>query len=136
MSGLWVCFLLRILRCYVDRSAFGPGPVDRFLITGRFECGQAAEAPGWLQELRGGHIPESEEYGISSFVYHARRPFHPARFDAWINQEWPGVIRSKGYFWLASRPGLVGSWSQAGPVPRHEIGGLWGVAPPAAWMSV
>jgi G3E family GTPase len=110
-------------------------PLARILNTGRFDFEQAAEAPGWLQELRGEHIPETEEYGISSFVYHARRPFHPARFHQWINQEWPGVIRSKGYFWLASRPGLVGSWSQAGPVTRHELGGLWWVAVPEDGMA-
>ena len=123
-------------RAEIVRASFGQVPLDRILNTGRFDFEQAAEAPGWLQELRGEHIPESEEYGISSFVYHARRPFHPARFDAWINQEWPGVIRSKGYFWLASRPGLVGSWSQAGPVTRHEIGGLWWVAVPKAEWPV
>ncbi len=115
-------------RADIVRASFGQVPLERILNTGRFDFEQAAEAPGWLQELRGEHIPETEEYGIGSFVYHARRPFHPARFHQWINQEWPGVIRSKGYFWLASRPGLVGSWSQAGPVIRHELGGLWWVA--------
>ena len=119
-------------RADIVHARFGQIPLERILNTGRFDFEQAAEAPGWLQELRGEHIPETEEYGISSFVYHARRPFHPARFYTWINQEWPGVIRSKGYFWLASRPGLVGSWSQAGPVTRHELGGLWWVAVPEA----
>jgi G3E family GTPase len=117
-------------RADIVHARFGQIPLERILNTARFDFEQAAEAPGWLQELRGEHIPETEEYGISSFVYHARRPFHPARFYEWINQEWPGVIRSKGYFWLASRPGLVGSWSQAGPVTRHELGGLWWVAVP------
>lgn len=117
-------------RADIVHARFGQVPLKRILNTGRFDFEKAAEAPGWLQELRGEHIPETEEYGISSFVYHARRPFHPARFHDWINQEWPGVIRSKGYFWLASRPGLVGSWSQAGPVTRHELGGLWWVAVP------
>jgi G3E family GTPase len=117
-------------RADIVHARFGQIPLERILNTNRFDFEQAADAPGWLQELRGEHIPETEEYGISSFVYHARRPFHPARFHQWINQEWPGVIRSKGYFWLASRPGLVGSWSQAGPVTRHELGGLWWVAVP------
>lgn len=119
-------------RADIVHAHFGQVPPERILNTGRFDFEQALEAPGWLQELRGEHIPETEEYGISSFVYHARRPFHPARFHAWIDQEWPGVIRSKGYFWLASRPGLVGSWSQAGPVTRHELGGLWWAAVPEA----
>ena len=119
-------------RADIVHARLGQVPLERILNTGRFDFEQAADAPGWLQELRGEHIPETEEYGISSFVYHARRPFHPARFYEWINQEWPGVIRSKGYFWLASRPGLVGSWSQAGPMTRHELGGLWWVAVPEA----
>ncbi|UCV16756.1 zinc metallochaperone GTPase ZigA [Quatrionicoccus australiensis] len=119
-------------RADIVHARFGEVPLERILNTGRFDFEQAEQAPGWLQELRGEHIPETEEYGISSFVYQARRPFHPQRFHAWINQEWPGVIRSKGYFWLASRPGLVGSWSQAGPVTRHELGGLWWVAVPEA----
>jgi G3E family GTPase len=119
-------------RADIVHARFSEVPLERILNTGRFDFEQAADAPGWLQELRGEHIPETEEYGISSFVYHARRPFHPARFHLWINQEWPGVIRSKGYFWLASRPGLVGSWSQAGPMTRHERGGLWWVAVPEA----
>lgn len=124
--------ILRTLnpRADIVQACFGQMPLERILNTGRFDFERAAEAPGWLQELRGEHIPETEEYGISSFVYRARRPFHPARFHEWINQEWPGVIRSKGYFWLATRPGLVGSWSQAGPVTRHEVGGLWWVAVP------
>ena len=113
-------------------ARFGQVPLDRILNTGRFDFEQAADAPGWLQELRGEHIPETGEYGISSFVYHARRPFHPARFHQRINQEWPGVIRSKGYFWLASRPDLVGSWSQAGPPTRHELRSQWWVAVPEA----
>jgi G3E family GTPase len=119
-------------RADIVHARFGQVPLDRILNTGRFDFEQAAQAPGWLQELRGEHIPETEEYGISSFVYRARRPFHPARFYRWIHQEWPGVIRSKGYFWLASRLGFVGSWSQAGPVTRHELGGLWWFAVPEA----
>lgn len=116
-------------RARIVRSTFGEVPLDAVLDTGLFDFEQAAQAPGWLQELRGTHLPESEEYGISSFVYRARRPFHPVRFHELINQEWPGVVRSKGYFWLATRPELVGSWSQAGAVIRHELGGMW-------WASV
>ena len=59
---------------------------------------QAQEAPGWLKELRGEHTPETEEYGISSFVYRARRPFHPERFMAALCTEWPGVLRARGSF--------------------------------------
>lgn len=117
-------------RADIVRSQFGQVALERILNTGRFDFAAAANAPGWLAELRGEHTPESETYGITSFVYRARRPFHPQRFHTWINQEWPGVVRSKGYFWLASRPSMVGSWSQAGPVIRHELGGLWWAAVP------
>lgn len=117
-------------RADIVRARFGQVPLKRILDTGRFDFAAAAEAPGWLAELRGEHVPETEEYGITSFVYRAQRPFHPERFHEWINQEWPGVVRSKGYFWLASRPTMVGSWSQAGAVVRHELAGLWWAAVP------
>lgn len=105
--------------------AFGQVPLARVLDTRRFDFEQAAQAPGWLKELRGEHTPETEAYGIGSFVYRARRPFHPQRLHEWMNLAWPGVVRSKGYFWLASRLALVGSWSQAGALSRHELGGIW-----------
>ena len=123
-------------RARIVRAAFGAVPHDHVLDTKLFDFEQAAQAPGWLQELRGEHVPETQEYGISSFVYRARRPFHPGRFYTLLNQDWPGVVRSKGYFWLATRPELVGSWSQAGPVIRHELGGMWWASVPRArWPS-
>src|SRR5690606_34291882 len=95
---------------------------------------EASKAPGWLQELRGTHTPETEEYGIRSFVYGARRPFHPQRFQAFLQSEWPGVVRSKGFYWLASHPTMAGSWSQAGAVVRHGPAGYWwAVMPPERW---
>jgi G3E family GTPase len=109
----------------IVESVFGSVPLNEVLNTGRFDFERASQAPGWLQEMRGAHIPESEEYGIESFVYRARRPFHPERFWNFIQQEWQGVIRSKGHFWLASRNDLVGSWSQAGAVSRHGLAGFW-----------
>ncbi len=112
-------------RARIVKSHFGRVPLDTVLDTGLFDFDAAADAPGWLQELRGEHVPETEEYGITSFVYRARQPFHPQRFYQWVQQEWPGVVRSKGYFWLATRPMLVGSWSQAGAMSRHGLGGLW-----------
>lgn len=112
------------------RAEFGHVPLDQVLDTSLFDFEKASAAPGWLKELRGEHIPESEEYGISSFVYRARRPFHPERFWKTINQDWPGVIRSKGFFWLASRNDVVGLWSQAGNASRAEPAGLWYAAIP------
>ena len=119
-------------RARIEFSAFGQVPLDRVLNTGLFDFDQASQAPGWLQELRGMHISETEEYGIRNFVYRARRPFHPQRFQDVIQSEWPGVIRSKGFFWLASHPMMAGSWSQAGAVARHGPAGHWWVATPQA----
>ncbi len=126
--------LMAVLRSLNPRarivvSQFGKVPLDNVLNTGLFDFDQAAQAPGWLKELRGEHTPETEEYGITSFVFRARRPFHPARFWQVMDNELNGVVRSKGYFWLASRPEFAGSWSQAGGVARQGLGGMW-------WASV
>ena len=82
--------------------------VDDILSTGLFDFERAQQAPGWLKELRGEHTPETEEYGISSFVYKARKPFYPKKFyDFLHSKDLSGkLIRSKGYFWLATRPQL------------------------------
>ncbi|MFC5694504.1 zinc metallochaperone GTPase ZigA [Pseudomonas sp. GCM10022186] len=105
------------------------GKVDltRLLDTGRFDFERAARAPGWLKELRGEQVPETEEYGIASTTYHARRPFHPQRFFSFLNREWSNgrLLRSKGFFWLASKPQVAGNWSQAGGLMRHGNAGHW-----------
>ncbi|MGN4188605.1 zinc metallochaperone GTPase ZigA [Burkholderia gladioli] len=117
-------------RARIELAEFGKVPLERVLGTGLFDFDEASKAPGWLQEMRGTHTPETDEYGIRSFVYRARRPFHPQRFHALIGSEWPGVVRSKGFFWLASHPTLAGSWSQAGAVARHGPAGYWWAAVP------
>ncbi|NEG60600.1 zinc metallochaperone GTPase ZigA [Pantoea agglomerans] len=114
----------------IVNSEFGQVPLDCLLNTGRFDFDRAAQAPGWLQTLRGEHLPESEEYGIRNFVYRARRPFHPQRFWHAVNHQLDGVIRSKGYFWLASRPEYAAMWSQAGAVARQGYAGRWWVSVP------
>ena len=101
------------------------------LDTGRFDFARAREHPLWFKELFGPeeHVPETEEYGISSFVYRARRPFHPERLHQLFGQSWRGVIRAKGHFWIATRPEWVGELSQAGALLTHQAAGFW-------WASV
>ncbi|MGN8274894.1 zinc metallochaperone GTPase ZigA [Pseudomonas sp. SMV71] len=105
----------------------GQVPLGRILDTGLFNFERAAQSPGWLRELRGEHLPETEEYGIASTAYRARAPFHPQRFFDFINRPWENgrLLRSKGFFWLASKPEEAGSWSQAGGLMRHGFAGRW-----------
>lgn len=110
------------------------GKVDLsdILGTGRFDFERAHEHPLWYKELNGfkDHIPETEEYGIRSFVYRARKPFDPMKFQSFINRTWPGVVRAKGFFWLATRPSHVGELSHAGALVRTQKRGLWWSAVP------
>jgi G3E family GTPase len=90
----------------------GQAPLSAILDTGLFDEEKARQHPLWYKELYGAHdyVPEIEAYRIASFVYRARRPFDPERFNAFVNKTWPGLIRAKGYFWLAMRP----DWAEAG----------------------
>jgi len=117
-------------RAKIEISEFGQVKLDKILNTNLFDFNEAAQAPGWLKELRGEHTSETEEYGIGSFVYRARKPFHPQRFFDFVNSEWQGVIRSKGFFWLACNPEFAGAWSQAGAMARHGVAGYWWAAVP------
>lgn len=106
-------------------SEHGNVPLHEVLDTHRFDYIKAQLAPGWMQALRGVHTPETEEYGISSFVYRARRPFHPQRFAQLLQQGLGPVIRSKGFFWLANRMDWVGELSSVGAATRTEAAGFW-----------
>ena len=110
--------------------------IDKVLNTGLFDFAKAKEAPGWLKEMRGEHIPETEEYGISSFVYEARRPFNPAKFFQFLHgtKDYGKLIRSKGFFWLATRPEFAGQWSQAGGIAHYGFAGMfWMAVPKKDW---
>lgn len=105
----------------------GNTDIDDVLNTGLFDFDRARESPGWLKEMRGEHVPETEEYGISSFCYVARRPFHPEKFYQFLHgtEQYGKLIRSKGYFWLASRPEFAGQWSQAGGIAQYGFAGMF-----------
>ena len=116
----------------IVETDFGRVELTDILGTGRFDFEKASEHPLWFKELHGfrDHVPETEEYGIRSFVYRAKKPFHPARFKAFLGETWPGVVRAKGFFWLATRPHHVGELSQAGALVRSGRLGLWWAAVP------
>ena len=114
----------------------GKVDVDEVLNTGLFDFEKAQQAPGWLKEMRGEHVPETEEYGIGSFSYEARRPFNPEKFYQFLHttEKFGKLLRSKGYFWLATRPQLAGQWSQAGGIASYGFAGMfWKAIPEKDW---
>jgi G3E family GTPase len=108
-------------------STFGKVELNKILNTNLFNFEETSQSAGWIEELnKTHHTPETEEYGISSFVYRSRRPFHPERFWNYLNDHWhSNIIRSKGLFWLASRKNDALNWSQAGGSLRAERAGVW-----------
>ncbi|WP_020595854.1 GTP-binding protein [Spirosoma panaciterrae] len=119
-------------------SRFSQVDPGQLLNTNLFDFDEASQSAGWIQELQNyksgkGHTPETEEYGISSFVFRDRRPFHPVRFWHYLSENFPaGIIRSKGLFWLASRPNDALNFSQAGGSLRAERAGVWWASMPYA----
>ena len=109
----------------IMRVSRGQVNLSKVIGTGLYNEGAASQMPGWAKELEGDHTPETEEYGISSFVYRRRKPFHPQRLMSIINKGFEGVVRSKGYLWIASRPHHCGIWSQAGSSLQIDRGGFW-----------
>ena len=116
--------------------AHGKVDIDEVLNTGLFDFEKAQQAPGWLKEMRGEHVPETEEYGIGSFSYEARRPFNPEKFYQFLHttEKFGKLLRTKGYFWLATRPQLAGQWSQAGGIASYGFAGMfWKAIPEKDW---
>ncbi|MGB0153441.1 MAG: zinc metallochaperone GTPase ZigA [Verrucomicrobiales bacterium] len=109
--------------------------LDSVMGTGLYDEAEAEATAGWLDSLVE-YTPETEEYGISNFVYERRVPFHPERLFKLFSKEWPGVIRSKGLFWLATRLPLAGYWSQAGAMRQNQcLGFFWAAIPRAQWPT-
>lgn len=111
----------------IIRAQFGKVEPEEILHSGLFDFEKASASVGWIKELEAGeHVPETEEYGISSFVFRSRKPFHPKRWETYLNHHYPNnIIRAKGLFWLASRPDKAINFSQAGGSLRVEDAGVW-----------
>lgn len=130
--------ILKTLNTHAKIIPIRQGQVDihAVLDTGLFDFERAQQAPGWLKEMRGEHVPETQEYGIGSFSYLARRPFNPQKFYDFLHntREYGKLIRSKGFFWLATRPEFAGQWSQAGGIARYGFAGMfWKSIPKKNW---
>ena len=111
-------------------------PLEAVLNTGLFNYEEAASAAGWIQELQGEHTPETEEYGISSFVYRTAHPFDAEKLWALLHERsiWQGVLRSKGFFWVAADHHFAYEWAQAGgTINMSPSGSWWAAIPQAEW---
>jgi len=112
--------------------------IEEILNTGLFDFDKANQAPGWLKEMCGEHVPETQEYGISSFNYVAHKPFDPNKFYQFLHstEQYGKLLRSKGYFWLATRPDFCGQWNQAGGIADHGFAGMFYKAlPKSEWPT-
>lgn len=130
--------ILKTLNTNAEIIPISQGKIDlkKVLGTKRFDFEEAEQSPGWLKEMMGEHVPETEEYGISSFVYKARRPFHPEKIYQFFHntEQYAKLIRSKGYFWLATRAQYAGQWNQAGGMARYGFAGrFWKSVPEDKW---
>ncbi len=114
----------------IIESVHGKVECNEILNTHLFDFEEASQGAGWMKELNEEHTPETEEYGISSFVYRRRKPFHPERWTNWL-EDWPvDIVRAKGFFWLATRNDMTGLLSQAGPSIILQGAGEWLAAYP------
>ncbi len=110
----------------IIHSSYGKINASEILNTQLFDFDKVSQSAGWIKELENEHTPETEEYGISSFVFRAKRPFHPDRFWKYLTKYWDNsIIRSKGTFWLITRPDIAINWSQAGASMNINSAGRW-----------
>lgn len=118
---------------HIIETDYGKVSHERIFDTGLFDFETAHENPLWAKELYGfaDHIPETEEYGISSFVYRARRPFDPQKLNAVLNGPLPGVLRAKGHFWIATQPDWLAEFSLAGALSSVKPMGIWWATMPS-----
>ncbi len=115
-------------------AEYGNVPLKKILGTGRFDLDRASKMAGWFKELAGEHTPETEAFGISSFVVRIREPLHPQRFAAFLEMSLPGILRAKGYIWLASRPEWAIAYSRSGNTAEVEsVGRWWAAVPKERW---
>ena len=111
----------------IIESSYSKIAAKEILNTGLFDFEEAEQSAGWIEELnKVEHTPETEEYGISSFVFRSKKPFNPERFWNYIQNKFPNnIIRSKGLFWLSSRPNQALIWGQAGGSLKADSAGVW-----------
>ena len=109
----------------VIETQYSRVPLKRVLNTGKFDFEKASQSALWLKEARGDHVPETEHYKINSCVFRSERPFHPQRFANWCEFDWQGLVRAKGFFWLATRMESVGELAQAGQLLHLSPAGAW-----------
>lgn len=113
----------------IIESSHGQVALDRILNTGLFNMEEARESAGWLQDWDAPRS-EADEYGVTSFVFNSRTPFHPQRLHQYLGSNLDGVVRGKGFFWVATQPQFVMSWSLAGSIGRFDAVGTWLIATP------
>ena len=116
----------------IRKATHGQVPLDSVLNTGLFDYDKASTSAGWIRELEGEHTPETEEYGIASFIYRTAHPFDAEKLWNYVNDEdnWNGVLRSKGFFWVAADHRVAYEWAQAGGISDMQPAGMWWAAIP------
>lgn len=118
-------------KAQVIKTEYSRVDINEVVGTGRFDFEEAENSAGWIQELENEHTPETEEFGIGSFVFRSKKPFHPERFFNFIQNDFPtNVIRSKGLFWLGSRSDQALIWSSAGGSIKSDPAGVWWASMP------